>query len=456
MGRAFFRAFRIHEAMHDSVGLQVAERASERMALAARTPRAAETRASGGPMTMVEVRAAGYVVFEDGVYDITRFAARHPGGAFLLSMRGQDLTFAFDNAHARSRVAQRALRAAWVAPFAEASRDPLERDALALRRALRAEGFFSYGRRRLAFDVLRWSMGLAFAAVAFPHGHAVAFLLLLATTVDVVWWIHDAGHDAVFEDERRARRIIEWLGVAFLGMPQQGYHYGVHRVHHGTTNVVGMDQALETGPLAWDAATAATKPALFRRARWVQWFLVIVPAAGPALLVSALSHCVRRRQWGLLGAIAARWIAVGGLCAYLHAPTLLIVPWVAGSILGFMAGLNHFHMPLSRELGPSYVRAVFERTQNIENAGRFWHWLSGGLDLHVEHHLFPTMASHRYREVAPRVRALAAAHGLPYHATSRLGAIRKLLRALRSPPPVLAAAAESSAPAGCPFHRRAS
>ncbi|NLE80236.1 MAG: 2Fe-2S iron-sulfur cluster binding domain-containing protein [Rhodococcus sp.] len=39
----------------------------------------------------------------------------------------------------------------------------------------------------------------------------------------------------------------------------------------------------------------------------------------------------------------------------------------------------------------------------------------GGLDTHIEHHLFPDLPPTKQREIAPEVRAIAARHGLPYH-----------------------------------------
>lgn len=41
----------------------------------------------------------------------------------------------------------------------------------------------------------------------------------------------------------------------------------------------------------------------------------------------------------------------------------------------------------------------------------------GGLDTHVEHHLFPDLPPNRQREVAPRVKEIVTRHGLPYHET---------------------------------------
>ena len=379
-----------------------------------------------------EVQRAGRTVFHDDVLDLGRFAKNHPGGSFLTRLAGQDATLTLENAHGQASPVRKMLTRAKVGTFAKNTRDPLDADVLALRAQLVREGLFTYPVARLVFDVVRWIAFFGLAALAHRWSHAAAFFLVLGGTVDVVWWIHDAGHDAIFTDERRTRRIIDALGVLVLGMPQQGYHFGVHRLHHGFTNIVGVDQALETGPLSWDEETARKKPAIFRRARVVQWFLGIIPVAGPALLFSAVAYSVKKRQRVLLVALALRWALVIGVSLYLRSPALIFAPWVAGSILAFMAGLNHFHMPMSSATPKSYTRAIFERTQNIERAGLFWHWLSGGLDLHIEHHLFPGMASYRYRAIAPRVRELALKHGVPYHATSRSGAVAKLVRSLLS------------------------
>jgi ferredoxin-NADP reductase/fatty acid desaturase len=54
----------------------------------------------------------------------------------------------------------------------------------------------------------------------------------------------------------------------------------------------------------------------------------------------------------------------------------------------------------------------------------------GGLDTHVEHHLFPDLPPNRQREVAPRVREIVARHGLPYHETPLGETAALLLKAL--------------------------
>ncbi|WP_020409125.1 fatty acid desaturase family protein [Hahella ganghwensis] len=46
---------------------------------------------------------------------------------------------------------------------------------------------------------------------------------------------------------------------------------------------------------------------------------------------------------------------------------------------------------------------------------RWLHIMSGHLSFQIEHHLFPDIPAHRYREIAPRVRQICVAHGVPYN-----------------------------------------
>ncbi len=54
--------------------------------------------------------------------------------------------------------------------------------------------------------------------------------------------------------------------------------------------------------------------------------------------------------------------------------------------------------------------------------------LCGGLDLQIEHHLFPTLPPQRLRAIAPEVRALCEKHGVPYRTDSWGNTLRKVFR----------------------------
>ena len=63
--------------------------------------------------------------------------------------------------------------------------------------------------------------------------------------------------------------------------------------------------------------------------------------------------------------------------------------------------------------GGWYVRQLLGAA-NIEGSDAF-HVMSGNLSFQVEHHLFPDMPSSRYKQIAPRVKAICEEYGLPYN-----------------------------------------
>jgi linoleoyl-CoA desaturase len=54
--------------------------------------------------------------------------------------------------------------------------------------------------------------------------------------------------------------------------------------------------------------------------------------------------------------------------------------------------------------------------------------LCGGLDLQIEHHLFPTLPPHRLREIAPEVKAICAKYGVAYKIDTWGRTLAKALR----------------------------
>ena len=49
-------------------------------------------------------------------------------------------------------------------------------------------------------------------------------------------------------------------------------------------------------------------------------------------------------------------------------------------------------------------------------SGTEWlHFMSGNLSHQIEHHLFPDMPANRYKEVAPKIKALCAEYGINYN-----------------------------------------
>lgn len=73
------------------------------------------------------------------------------------------------------------------------------------------------------------------------------------------------------------------------------------------------------------------------------------------------------------------------------------------------------------ELAGDPVADAFIATNDVWPRSRAWSSFAGGINLHVEHHLFPHVPSQELHRLAPIVEGFAREHGLPYNAYSPYG-----------------------------------
>lgn len=101
----------------------------------------------------------------------------------------------------------------------------------------------------------------------------------------------------------------------------------------------------------------------------------------------------------------------------------------AATIFCGHVGEDTAHYPVgSRAHGRGAWYAMqIEATNNFE-VSRPLSLLCGGLDRQIEHHLFPTLAPERLREIAPEVRALCERHGVTYRTGSWPNTLKRALQ----------------------------
>lgn len=102
------------------------------------------------------------------------------------------------------------------------------------------------------------------------------------------------------------------------------------------------------------------------------------------------------------------------LGAGLGAAFLAVQLMVFGVYMGASFAPNHKGMPLvPRDTRIDFLSRQVLTSRNIRG-GRWVDWLMGGLNLQIEHHLFPSMPSSTLRRARPIVREHCATHGVPY------------------------------------------
>jgi fatty acid desaturase len=145
---------------------------------------------------------------------------------------------------------------------------------------------------------------------------------------------------------------------------------------------------------------------------------------------------MRRRHWEITF-LSAR---LGG---YLAGLLLIMSPGVAAAFLGVQLGVyglylgaafaaNHIGMPtVGHSQTIDFLRRQVLMSRNV-TGGWFIHFLLGGLNYQIEHHLFPTMPRPNLRHVAPLVRRACADNDITYTQQTLPSAWKSVLRYLNN------------------------
>ncbi len=298
-------------------------------------------------------------------------------------------------------------------------------------------------------------IGLVFVAdgplLAIPLA-AVLVVALVATGTGVM---HDANHGAF----GRPRAINTTLAFTadVLGASSWFWRHQHNGIHHGNTNVVGIDADIEQMPFARLAPGQPWRP--WHRFQHVYMWLLYGFLA-MRMLVSDFSGVFTRRIGHqriprspkrrdvieLFGGkvLHLLWAVVVPLLFHPWWVVLVFyvcMSWAVGLILATFFQLAHcndlvgFKEMTAARRGDDFAGHQLETTANVRTSGisRPIGWLMGGLNHQIEHHLAPGVPHPAYPAMADRVRDLCARHRIAYHVhPSFTAAIASHVRWLRA------------------------
>ena len=287
----------------------------------------------------------------------------------------------------------------------------------------------AYGTFILATYAAAYAMLLTGPGVAV---RALAILALAFVSVHAGFIAHEAGHGAISRD----RRVVAFVGQVFntlLTALCYSYFRHIHSAHHPHCNDRGRDPDMQSGFFSMYEQSARAKTGLGRLVSRHQAVLiwVLVWLQGFTLKIDSLQflrsnpRATRADQW-VVGLHFALWsvppvLALGFADAALNYAlmTLLIGPYLGAIFL-----VNHIG---TRVIEPgesiSYFRQEISVTRNL-GASRLHDFFFGGLNNHIEHHLFPSMPTAHLRRARRITREFCHRHGIAYSEMSWLDAAR--------------------------------
>ncbi|XP_054419759.1 fatty acid desaturase 3 isoform X1 [Pteronotus mesoamericanus] len=395
-----------------------------------------------------------WLVIERRVYDISRWAQRHPGGSRLIGHHGaEDATDAFHAFHQDLNFVRKFLQPLLIGELApeEPSQDgprnaQLAEDFRALRQAAKDMKLFEAKPtffalllgHILAMEVLAWLIIYLLGSGWVPSTLAA---LILAISQAQSWYLqHDLGHTSVFRKSRWNHLAQQFVMGQLKGFSAHWWNFR-HFQHHAKPNIFYKDPDVTLAPVFLLGESSVEYGRKKRRYlpynhQHLYFFLI-----GPPLLtlvnfeVENLAYmlvCMQWRDFLWAASFYSRFFlsylpfySVSGALLLFVAVRVLESHWFV-----WITQMNHIPKEIGHEKHRDWASSQLAATCNVESS-LFIDWLSGHLNFQIEHHLFPTMPRHNYHRVAPLVKALCAKHGLIYEVKPFLTALVDIVGSLK-------------------------
>jgi fatty acid desaturase len=265
---------------------------------------------------------------------------------------------------------------------------------------------------------------------------AAAIALLAFFSVQAGFVAHEAGHGAL----TRNRRLATFLGHVFhtfLTGLSSSYFRHIHGLHHPRCNDRGGDPDLQSEFVSMYRESALSKTGFGKLISRHQAFLIwiLIGLQGLTLKLDGLAFVwrnparTRADQLFLLLHLAV-WFVPPALT--LGIGDALLNYALMTVLIGFYAGsifvVNHVG---TRVIEPDERLSMFDQeisvTRNL-GSSRLHDFVFGGVNNHIEHHLFPSMPTARLRRARSITREFCRRHGIAYREMSWFEAAREVTR----------------------------
>lgn len=381
-------------------------------------------------------------------YDLKSF--KHPGGPIALSLAAdRDATQLFESYHPFSPQIQQVLsKYELPASSSEVLGTTKDQDGEALfdwsaksdfmqELKGRVEPILKQVGTRYANHV-RWMQIFAFATLV---------LLLVKPFVSGEWWslipfsfafwllavnvYHDASHMSLHKDWR-----VNMLGTYVspnFSSPFTWYHQHVIG-HHVYTNIHKKDPDLHHGRMLWRLHPRV------KRLSWYKWqayyvfliWFIVVPSLAfiidAAFFVEGSYHRIvkmvkiskRRRQLHYLGRVIVFsliyvWPYLMPNFSWTKSILFAQVPYLIFSIcFSFTSQLNHLTPDNCDQFNKDWYKHQVLTSHSFAPQSLFWFLFTGGLNLQIEHHLFPGINAWHLRKIQPIVQEVCKKHNVHY------------------------------------------
>lgn len=405
-------------------------------------------------LTNAEKYSERYIVIRGTAYDITKF--EHPGGLHMIDLGvGRDATILFEFAHIRVEKAEALLKTlpqytpdqiknlGYDLGEAETWPTPNESELYrTLKQRVREEVLKPIGRDEKGMNSVRgvplwYYLPVIMTWVVCATWFITVPSILSGTCLGLsLCWVgtgiqHTANHGGMHKNTKWEYflGLLDDLAVGGSSICWR-YHHNV--THHAYCNDVNKDpDTYSSFPILRLDSSQKLQP--YHRFQWIYGpisfcflWISIQLADLQQLLAGSFFDCRFHGtgsveiSWNvLLKVLHFYWIVV--LPYQLHGLSVMLYPWMAcfgvgGFVLASMFIVSH-NVDETKIISAPGVKGDWAKQQILTSTswgGVIGCFLSGGLNLQIEHHLFPCMAHHLYPQVQVVVKDECKKRGIHY------------------------------------------
>jgi len=267
-------------------------------------------------------------------------------------------------------------------------------------------------------------------------------------------FVHDASHKAISKN-KLINESFRYIGD-LVGINTYIWDIRHNLQHHSFTNILGGDLIIENIPLLRLSARQTHKK--FHRYQVYYAPLFYVLYSFYWIMIIDMKLFFKREICNMknIKHPFSEWIKLF-LFKSIYIFYIIIVPWqytdltlsesvllffifhsLAGLLLSFVAVLGHFvegptfPAPINNEIENSWAEHELDTTIDFGTNSRLINWITGGLNTHVAHHLFPSTCHIHYFDLTKIIEEYCIKNGYNYKKESLFNALRSHFRYMKN------------------------
>jgi len=256
----------------------------------------------------------------------------------------------------------------------------------------------------------------------------VVGLLFVLLMVRSTYLVHDILHKQYF-----SRKTSNYLGLIFgnffIGLSGKWWDREHNVMHHTYTNAAEKDTDVQGFGGAIIGKHESVK--FIHRHQHIFFFLLL-PAIYISFVIQSYAYVLEKRNYKELAFLLLHLVIPVSVLSILGAADGAIVLAITylgyGLALGLVTITNHIGLPI--HFGDDYKQYSWMDLQtrgsrNI-NGSLFIHYLYGGLNTQIEHHVFPHASRFQLLKIAKHTEVFCKEHGFIYYSTSPFQAYKEI------------------------------